>query len=163
MTAGRDAIGARLAAIRPSDRPLRWPTNELRPGWFYHAHEESSVRSADELFRVYRSAVGGNACSLLNVPPIPHGLIADPDIAARTELGTLLLKEEISLGQRIEHATIRGRTQGHSQTLAATSCVETNASSRSHPPSSTNSSSTSPLATPNRQLDGTYRSRTGRH
>ncbi|QDH23316.1 alpha-L-fucosidase [Saccharibacillus brassicae] len=59
----------------------------IRPGWFYHAEEDDRVRGADELFRIYVNAVGGNATFLLNVPPNARGEIAAPDRAALLGLG----------------------------------------------------------------------------
>jgi alpha-L-fucosidase len=83
-------LGSR-AAILSSDDPLVWYPAEvntsIRPGWFYHASEDAQVRSAADLFDIYRGSVGGNATFLLNVPPAPNGLIAAPDVAVLAELG----------------------------------------------------------------------------
>jgi len=54
----------------------------IRPGWFYRASEDARVKSGAELFTLYERSVGRNCQLLLNVPPDPRGLIADPDIAA---------------------------------------------------------------------------------
>ncbi|WP_343044575.1 hypothetical protein [Saccharibacillus qingshengii] len=45
------------------------------------------MRDADELFRLYMNAVGGNATFLLNVPPDARGHIAKPDREALQGLG----------------------------------------------------------------------------
>lgn len=83
-------LGSR-AAILSSDDPLVWYPAEvntsIRPGWFHHASEDGQVRSAAELFDIYRGSVGGNATFLLNVPPAPDGLVAAPDVAVLAELG----------------------------------------------------------------------------
>ena len=52
----------------------------IRPGWFWHAAEDSLVKDPDELFDIYFSSVGRNAVLLLNVPPDNRGLITDNDI-----------------------------------------------------------------------------------
>jgi alpha-L-fucosidase len=52
----------------------------IRPGWFYHSEEDSKVKSADELMRVYFSSVGRNGVLLLNIPPNKNGLISDADV-----------------------------------------------------------------------------------
>lgn len=52
----------------------------IRPGWFYHSEEDSKVKSADELMRIYFSSVGRNGVLLLNIPPNKNGLISDADV-----------------------------------------------------------------------------------
>ncbi|MFW5878022.1 MAG: alpha-L-fucosidase [bacterium] len=52
----------------------------IRPGWFYHASEDSLVKSSDELFGIYLSSVGRGSPLLLNIPPDRRGMIHDADI-----------------------------------------------------------------------------------
>jgi len=52
----------------------------IRPGWFYHPEEDSAVKSADELMRIYFSSVGRNGVLLLNIPPDKRGLINEADV-----------------------------------------------------------------------------------
>ncbi|MRR19325.1 alpha-1,3/4-fucosidase [bacterium] len=52
----------------------------IRPGWFWHAAEDSLVKDAGKLADIYLSSVGRNAVLLLNVPPDNRGLITDYDI-----------------------------------------------------------------------------------
>ncbi|HCE11284.1 MAG TPA: alpha-L-fucosidase [Enterococcus sp.] len=68
----------------------------IRPGWFYHAHEDQALRSSEELFTIYQQAVGGNSTFLLNVPPMPNGLMAPNDLIVLNELGEKInaLKKE---------------------------------------------------------------------
>jgi alpha-L-fucosidase len=54
----------------------------IRPGWFYHASEDSLVKSPKALFEIYLKSVGRGANFLLNVPADRRGLIASPDSAA---------------------------------------------------------------------------------
>ena len=54
----------------------------IRPGWFYRASEDTRVKSATTLFRLYEQSVGRNCQLLLNVPPDTRGLIADRDADA---------------------------------------------------------------------------------
>jgi len=54
----------------------------IRPGWFYHAKEDSLVKTGDQLFDIYLKSVGRGALLLLNVPPDRHGVIHEADIAA---------------------------------------------------------------------------------
>jgi alpha-L-fucosidase len=88
-----DDLGSR-AALLATDEPLVWYPAEvntsIRPGWFHHPAEDDQVRSASELFEIYRRSVGGNATFLLNLPPDRDGLLSAPDVAALRELGELI-------------------------------------------------------------------------
>ena len=87
-----DDLGSRAALEHAG--PLAWYPAEvdtsIRPGWFYHPEEDAQVRTAEELFGLYVQAVGGNASLLLNLPPMPTGRLAEPDLASLRELGALL-------------------------------------------------------------------------
>jgi len=54
----------------------------IRPGWFYHAREDSLVKSPGQLFEIYLSSVGRGSTLLLNVPPDRRGLIHERDVAS---------------------------------------------------------------------------------
>ncbi len=54
----------------------------IRPGWFYHAKEDSLVKSPEKLFDIYLKSVGRGANLILNVPPDTRGLISSNDSAA---------------------------------------------------------------------------------
>ena len=70
---------------------LYWYPSEvdvsIRPGWFYHESEDSSVKSLAELAHIYFNSVGMNSVLLLNIPPDRRGKFADPDIARLQEFG----------------------------------------------------------------------------
>ncbi|WP_224996295.1 alpha-L-fucosidase [Cesiribacter sp. SM1] len=53
----------------------------IRPGWFYHAREDSLVKSPEKLFEIYLASVGRGSSLLLNIPPDRRGLIHEADIA----------------------------------------------------------------------------------
>lgn len=73
------------------DGELVWYPAELnvsiRPGWFYHSTEDEEVRSLDNLWSIYKQSVGNNCTFLLNIPPTPDGLFADPDVQRLENLG----------------------------------------------------------------------------
>ncbi|MEM1136099.1 MAG: alpha-L-fucosidase [Bacteroidota bacterium] len=54
----------------------------IRPGWFYHAAEDSLVKSPEDLMDIYYKSVGRNGILLLNLPPDRRGLIHENDIAS---------------------------------------------------------------------------------
>jgi alpha-L-fucosidase len=54
----------------------------IRPGWFYHAKEDSKVKSSYDLFRLYLKSVGNGGNLLLNVPPDRTGRINAVDSAS---------------------------------------------------------------------------------
>lgn len=54
----------------------------IRPGWFWHSHEDSLVKSPQQLFEIYLNSVGRGANLLLNIPPDKRGLIHENDANA---------------------------------------------------------------------------------
>ena len=52
----------------------------IRPGWFYHEDQDSKVKSARELDKLWFRSIGRNAMMLLNFPPDMRGRIVDTDV-----------------------------------------------------------------------------------
>lgn len=85
-----DDLGSRDALAATDDELVWFPAEvntSTRPGWFHHPAEDDAVRSADEMFEIYRRSVGGNSGLLLNIPPDRTGRIAAPDEKMLRELG----------------------------------------------------------------------------
>ena len=85
-----DDLGSREAVAGYGDNVCWYPAEvdtSIRPGWFYHQSEDDKVMSADQLFDLWLSAVGGNSSLLLNIPPSPEGLLAEPDVQSLKGLG----------------------------------------------------------------------------
>ena len=61
----------------------------IRPGWFWHAAEDSKVKSAQQIFDIYLKSVGRGSNLLLNVPPNRQGLISEADSRALLEFKAL--------------------------------------------------------------------------
>lgn len=53
----------------------------IRPGWFYHAEEDSKVKTPEQLFDIYMTSVGRGSNLLLNIPPDRRGQIHEIDVA----------------------------------------------------------------------------------
>jgi len=51
----------------------------IRPGWFYHAAEDSRVKSVKHLLDIYFQSVGRGSTLLLNLPPDSRGLLHEAD------------------------------------------------------------------------------------
>ena len=62
----------------------------IRPGWFYHADQDSLVKSPQQLADIYYKSVGRNAILLLNLPPDKRGVIHENDVKSLTEFKALI-------------------------------------------------------------------------
>ena len=51
----------------------------IRPGWYYHADQDSKVKTPDSLMKIYAASVGRNSNLLLNIPVDKRGLIHPND------------------------------------------------------------------------------------
>ena len=67
-------------------RPSETDTS-IRPGWFYHAHEDDKVRSVETLLDIWYRTVGGNSTLLLNIPPDRRGLFHEVDVERLRGMG----------------------------------------------------------------------------
>lgn len=69
---------------------LWWPaeTNtSIRPGWFYHADEDSKVRSPENLVGYFDTSVARGTNMNLNLPPDRRGRIPDQDVKILKSFG----------------------------------------------------------------------------
>lgn len=85
----------------------------IRPGWFYHAEQDSKVKSPQALMDLYETSVGRNGVFLLNVPPDRRGRIAAPDVASLREFGALrkrVYEHDLAKGVRVKATS--GRVKG---------------------------------------------------
>jgi len=57
----------------------------IRPGWFYHADEDTKLKSVDQLMNIYYGSVGRNCNLLLNIGVDRRGLVNEHDIARLME------------------------------------------------------------------------------
>lgn len=83
----------------------------IRPGWFYHAREDSLVKSSEKLMEIYLTSVGRGSTLLLNVPPDRRGLIHEADIASLRGWRRLLdeaFKTDLAAGAPAVASSFRG-------------------------------------------------------
>ena len=57
----------------------------IRPGWFYHSHQDSQVRSPKNLVKLWFNSIGSNAGFLINLPPDTRGLLHENDVNSLLE------------------------------------------------------------------------------
>lgn len=97
----------------------------IRPGWFYHASEDSLVKTPDELFEIYLNSIGRGSTLLLNITPDKHGLIPEPDIQS-----LLLWKKKIdeifSNNLALNAKVTVSSTSGEAEQYSATNLTDGN-------------------------------------
>src|SRR5665648_333570 len=108
----------------------------IRPGWFYHASEDSLVKTPEQLFDIYLSSIGRGANLILNIPPDRRGLVNEIDVASLLGWKKLLderFKTNLALNKSAKASTVRGNssiyeasmvTDGNKQTYWATNDQE---------------------------------------
>ncbi len=86
----------------------------IRPGWFYHAKEDSLVKTPEKLFDIYLSSVGRGANLILNIPPDRRGLINEIDVAALQGWKQLIdgyFKTDLALNKLAVASSFRGNSE----------------------------------------------------
>lgn len=83
----------------------------IRPGWFYHAKEDSLVKTPEQLVEIYLTSVGRGSTLLLNIPPDRRGLIHENDVQALTQWRALLnegFKTNLAADAKVNASAVRG-------------------------------------------------------
>ncbi len=83
----------------------------IRPGWFWHEHENSRVRTPENLLDLYFNSVGRGANLNLNVPPDRRGRIHEEDkksLAGFRALLDELYSRNFASGARAEASSTTG-------------------------------------------------------
>ncbi len=112
----------------------------IRPGWFYHAGQDSLVKSPEKLFELYFQSVGRNGSLLLNVPPDRRGRWHENDVQALRGFKRLFdqaFARDFAAGAKVMASNVRGNDRrfaasnvidGKKETYWATDDSVTNAS-----------------------------------
>jgi len=104
------------ARLNRGDRPgTHWVPAEcdvsIRPGWFYHLHEDDQVKTPQQLVDLYYSSVGRGASFLLNLPPDRRGRIHERDVRALQEFRRVIettFATNLAAGARVSASNSRG-------------------------------------------------------
>src|SRR5437899_8414650 len=107
---------ADVQRLNRGDRPgTHWVPAEcdvsIRPGWFYHQHEDDQVKTAQQLVDLYYSSVGRGASFLLNLPPDRRGRIPDTDVASLQGFRRIIdatFATDLAAGARVTASNWRG-------------------------------------------------------
>ena len=86
----------------------------IRPGWFYHAHEDSQVKTPEQLFDIYLTSVGRGSVLLLNIPPDRRGLVHENDVASLQGFRALLderFSNNIANKAKVTSDSYRGKSK----------------------------------------------------
>jgi len=87
----------------------------IRPGWFYHAAEDSRVKSPTQLLDIYYKSVGRGASLNLNLPPDRRGQINENDVRSLREFRRLLdatFATDFARKAKITASNLRGNAKG---------------------------------------------------
>ncbi len=71
-------------------RPVEVDTPLRKLHWFWHPHDEASLKSLNDLLDSYENSVGHGGQWMLGVAPDDRGLLPDVDVARLRELGAAL-------------------------------------------------------------------------
>ena len=71
-------------------RPVEADTPLRKAHWFWHPHDESSLKSVSELISTYDQTVGRGAQLVLGIAPDERGLLPEADVQRLKEFGAAL-------------------------------------------------------------------------
>ena len=83
-------------------RPIEADTPLRKLHWFWHPHDEASLKSLDELLDVYDRTVGRGAQLMLGLAPDDRGLLPDSDVNRLKEFGAAL-RERAKSNLALQH------------------------------------------------------------
>ncbi|HOW66542.1 MAG TPA: alpha-L-fucosidase [Candidatus Paceibacterota bacterium] len=117
LNVGDGVPGNTKANLNQGERPgSHWVPAEcdvsIRPGWFYHASEDSKVKTPAQLLEIYYQSVGRGACLNLNLPPDRRGIIHENDVASLREFRRILdqtFDRNLARQARLSASNIRGQ------------------------------------------------------
>ncbi len=100
----------------------------IRPGWFYHAKEDSLVKTPEQLFDIYLSSVGRGANLILNIPPDRRGLINEIDVVSLLGWKKLIderFRTNLALNKPAKASSVRGNSSVYDAAMVTDDAKET--------------------------------------
>lgn len=100
----------------------------LRPGWFYHAAEDTRVKSLSELMRAYYKSVGRNSALLLNFAVAPNGRIHPVDSLRGLVFAQMVRRafdHDLARQATITATNVRGDDSRFAPTMTLDDCADT--------------------------------------
>ncbi|TSD66746.1 alpha-L-fucosidase [Inquilinus sp. KBS0705] len=86
----------------------------LRPGWFYHARQDDSVKTPQALLKLFYQSVGHGACLDLGLSPDRRGVLNDNDVQSLKEFGNILKQTfavNLAKGATLAASNTRGKNK----------------------------------------------------
>ena len=119
LSPGDGVPGNTKANLNQGERPgTQWIPAEcdvsIRPGWFYHAAEDTRVKTSAQLLDIYYKSVGRGACLNLNLPPDRRGRIHENDVKSLGEFRRILNETfavNLAKDARVQASNVRGTTK----------------------------------------------------
>jgi alpha-L-fucosidase len=91
----------------------------IRKGWFYHAEEDTLVKTSEQLFEIYLTSVGRGSTLLLNIPPDRRGRVHEKDSASLMGFRALVdstFKHNLALNKSVQVSSFRGKDKKYNAT-----------------------------------------------
>lgn len=95
----------------------------IRPGWFYHEHEDGRVKNLPKLIDTYYDSIGRNGTFLLNFPIDKRGLIHENDAAEAARFAKAV-KEAFAVNLAKDANIEASNVRGGSEKFAAKNVVD---------------------------------------
>ena len=86
----------------------------IRPGWYYHQHEDHQVKTLPHLLDIFYNSIGRNASLLINFPVDKRGLIHEKDAEQILKLASTIktdFAENLALGKKATASNVRGNSK----------------------------------------------------
>lgn len=97
----------------------------IRPGWFYHRHEDKQVKTLPKLMDTYYNSIGRNGTFLLNFPIDTRGRIHEIDAKVSAELAKAV-KEAFAINLALKKHAIASNVRGKAIQFAADKALDGN-------------------------------------
>ncbi len=101
-------------------RPVEADTPLRKLHWFWHANDEASLKSLDELLTTYDQTVGRGAQLMLGIAPDRRGLLPESDVARLEEFGRAVrtrYSNNLAIGHTPASADVAAALDGNLDTF----------------------------------------------